>query len=284
MATARRRQAVQDEGLDETPEDAQGYRQGSVSEADLRAQVTVDVAKRLGWRPQEEWNRDPAKWVDAETFIQNTPREIEALKESRKRVAQAADAAIEDARRRGREEAQARLDAAVEEGDKEAARQAAAKVAEHSGPHPATEAWIGRNAWFRADPDAQGFAVSVINRLAAQGQSIEDQLETAEAAVRKRFPEHFGSVVTRQADDGEAEQRQQRREVPLSEMRQAPVTAPGTRTGASQPKKKGFADIPPADQALYRKYFAQKFQNRGRTAEEAQAAYAANYWANQGEE
>lgn len=281
----RRRQAEAEETiiLDEGGEPAQAYREGSVSEADVRAEVTRQVAKQLGWRPQEEWTRDPAKWVDAEAFIQNTPREIEALKESRKRVAQAADAAIEEARRRGREEAQAKLDQAVEDGDKDAARIAARQVADNSGPHPSTEAWIGRNGWFRADRRAQGLAVSVINELASQGKSIDDQLEAAEAEVRRRYPEHFEAVKPRAAEPDEVETRQTRREVPLSEMRQAPVMAAGTRSGASQPKKKGFADIPPSDQALYRKHFAKKFEGRGMKAEEAQQSYADNYWANQGE-
>jgi len=134
-------------------------------------------------------------------------------------------------------------------------------------------AWIGRNPWFNEDPDAQAMAVAEINRLAASKASIEDQLEGAEAKIRKRFPEYFGQA-----------ERPEPAEARLSEVRPAPPAVQrGTRGGESRPKEKGYADIPPGDKASYIRYFAKNYESYGLKPEEAQARYAKAYWSNKDE-
>ena len=253
--------------LDGQGEGGQDYRKGPVSEDGLA--FVREVAKRAGWTDRDEWTRDPDKWRDADEYLAETPKVIETLQERLKRTGQAADAAIEEERRRAQVEARAEIRAAAEAQDPEAAEAAAAKLARNSGPPPQTTAWIAKNQWFNTDSEAQAVAVAAVNRGAAAGLSIEDQLEAAEIAVKKRFPEHF---------PGEA----RREEVRLSERR-PPVVTPGTRTAPPSSREKTFGDIPAGDRAQYQRYFAKRMEGRGLSKAEAEAKYAKTYWAEQGE-
>lgn len=281
------------DALDETQDQEQTYRTGQVSEGDL--DLMRRVASPLGWTPKEQWQRDPAKWEDADKFLERTATEVQALKERNrelqertKRTAQAAADAIEDQRRQARQEALAEVRAATEAQDADRSQRAAERLAQVSGPPPQTVAWMGRNTWFNEDPDAQLLAAHEINRLAASGASIEDQLAAAETKVKRRFPEYFD----------QAEDREEPRETRLSESRRiAPAVQAGTRNGTQmqQPKEKAFGDVPRDVQASYRKYFAKKFEEAARneglrmgkpiTPEQARMAgetrYAASYWRNQ---
>jgi hypothetical protein len=165
--------------------------------------------------------------------------------------------------------------AAVEAKDPDEALRASRDLARTSGPPPQTVAWMGRNPWFQTDQDAQVLAVAEINRRAAMGASIEDQLEAAEQKVRLRFPEHFDPPAR-------SERQEDRGEVRLSE-RAAPVVQSGSRGGNATPKVKGFADIPSGDRALYQRHFAKRYENTGLKPEDAQAKYASAYWANKEE-
>src|SRR5258706_15243845 len=239
--------------LDENQEQEQSYRTGQVSEGEL--DLARSVAKRMGWTPKEDWKRDPAKWVDAPDFLEQTPRELESLKERNRRTAQAASDAIEETQRRARAEAEDRVRLAEPPDERVAA---ARDYAAASGPHPETLAWMGRNAWFNDDPDARNMAATEINRSAQAVLSIPEQLAAAEAKVKRRFPEYFG----------QAEQREGPREVRLSDPRPvAPAVQPGNRNGSTQQqvKEKGFGDVPTGDQAQFRKYFARKFEDAAKT-------------------
>lgn len=260
------------QALDEASQEGQTLRTGQVSEGEL--DLARSVAKRMGWTPKEDWKRDPSKWVDAPDFLENTPRELDTLKERNRRTAQAAADAIEDSRRQARIEAQAEVRAAAEAADPERAEAAAQRLAKVSGPPPQTVAWMGRNTWFNDDPDAQAMAINEINRMAGSGASIEDQLEAAEAKVKHRFPEHFGQA-----------ERPEPKEVPLRESRHIttpPAVQAGTRGADVRTKEKGFADIPAGDRALYQRHFAKRFEQTMKP-DDAQKRYAASYWANRGE-
>lgn len=256
------------QAIDDAADAGQSLRSGPVEDG----QAFIEgVAKRAGWTPKEEWKRDPDKWVDAAGYLEKTPEQVSSLKERLARTAQAAADAIEDQRRQARIEAQAEIRAAAEAKDPEAAAAAAEKLAKVSGPPPQTVAWLSRNPWFDEDADAQVLAIAEVNRVAAQGGTIEDQLKAAEAKVRKRFPEHFGEV------------KPDREEVSLRESNvKPPAVQSGTRGGNSTPKVKGFNDIPAGDRALYQKHFARRYEQTMK-AEDAQKKYANAYWANKGE-
>lgn len=258
--------------LDEHHEQDEQSKSGHITEDD----VYQSVAKQIGWTPKEEWKRDPDKWVDARTFLQKTPEEIKTLKERLKRTGQAAENVIEENNRRLRSQFEAELKAAVEAKDPEGAKVAAERLAEvkaeENKPHPATVRWIERNTWFEDDPDAQAMARSAVVRAAKQGLSVEEQLEEAEKAVKRRFPEYFPSE--RRSEEP--------KEVRLSD-RKAPQVAEGSRTTRTTPKDKAFGDIPAGDRALYKRHFQKRYESTGLKPEEAEAKYAKAYWTNKGE-
>jgi hypothetical protein len=281
-------QRAQDETLvDEHEDEGQSSRTGVITEDEHALELSRSVAKRMGWTPREDWKRDPAKWVDAPDFLEQTPRELESLKERLKRTGQAAEAAMAEAQRQAQADAEARVRAAVEAKDPDEALRASRDLARTSGPPPQTVAWMGRNPWFQTDQDAQVLAVAEINRRAAMGASIEDQLEAAEQKVRLRFPEHFDPPSSFGLRRDESAEGGGQREVRLSE-RAAPVVQSGSRGGNATPKVKGFADIHAGDRALYQKHFAARFENSIRAKdkkltaeqvqEQARGLYAATYW------
>lgn len=245
------------------------YRSGSVVEGEL--ELARSVAKRMGWTPKEDWKRDPAKWRDAPEYLEQTPKELDSLKERLRRTSQAAADAVEDERRRARIEAQNEIKAAAQAGDAERAERAAQQLERVAGPPPQTVAWIGRNPWFQEDPDAQAMAVITINRLAQQGASIEDQLAEAERAVKRRFPEHFG-----QAERDQDPAPDTRRAAPIPPQ----VQAPGRSSGDARTKAKTFADIPAADRAQAERFFIKRYMGHGLSKPDAEAKYAASYWRN----
>src|SRR6185503_9815669 len=255
--------------IDEQAEQAQ-FRSGQVPEGEL--ELARSVAKRMGWTPQEEWKRDPARWVDAPAFLENTPRELESLKERNRRTAQAAADAIEDQRRIAREEALREIREAERAGETERADAAQQRLKATEVP-PAVDQWVRANPWFNTDPVARAAAQAVSMRMS--NAPVTEQLRAAEEEVRRRFPEHFDEVEAREPPT---------RETRLSDSRRvAPAVQAGTRNGSmQQTREKGFSDIPAGDQASYRRYFQKRFESTGLKPAEAEAKYAASYWRNQG--
>ena len=259
------------EPLDDEDSSSQSSKRGPIAQSEL--DVARSVARRMGWVPLEEWTREPSSWVEADEFLDTTTKKIDNLKDRLKRTGQAADAAIEEARRRAREEAEMQLRQAARTGNEELAVQAARQVAQNAGPDPRTVAWIGRNPWFNENPAARMVAAAICDQEAANGASIEDQLERAETEVRRRFPEHF-SVMDRE----EPEMRR------LSEIRKPPSVQPGNRgTPPRSSKSNGWNDIPSGDRVQLSK-FVKKMATHNLSEADAQARLAASYWANKGDE
>ena len=260
MPRAKRADPVSDEPEDEhldQPTETDTL-SGAIPEGE--AVLGQSVAKRLGWRPKEEWTRDPDKFVDWPDFLENTPKVIAELKEQGERQARAAAAAIEEAQREKVE----RATRVIRESDDPAAREAAAK--ELQGPPPETRAWLAKNPWFDTDSRAQALAVSTVNDMAKRGASISVQLEEAESEVRKRFPEYFATGV---------EQR-------LSDVRRQATTPPqvqqGSRATTTQSTEKGFAQIPRKDREAFELHLLKPMLSMGKTKEQAEAGYAKRYW------
>lgn len=283
--------------LDAQDQDGQSSRTGLVGEADI--EVSRRVARQLGWKPKEEWERAPTNWKDAPEFLEETPRKFEELQarnraaEDRvKRTVQATADALEESRRQARIEAQAEVRAAAEAQDPERVIKAAEQLATVSGPPPQTVAWLGRNQWFNSDPDAQAFATAVVNRSARAGATIDEQLENAERETRKRFPEHFETARpeepatdTRYDPERDKPRADPNAEVRLSESRRiaaAPQVAQGSRSGSGAPKERGYNDISGADRGLFEQKLLRKYMGRGMTEQEAKTKYAASYWREQG--
>lgn len=240
-------------------------------EASPELVVSRTVARRMGWVPKEEWKRDPAKWVEADQYLENTPTEIAALKDDRRRMGNVAEAMAEEARQRGIREAEDRLKQATEKGDTDGAVAAARQM---QGPPPQTVAWLTRNPWFNSDLDAQALAAAAMLRAQNSGGGIETQLAAGEDAVRKRFPEHFGVVARIEPQETETR---------LSETRMTPPQVQGGSRGGTQqrPKEKGWGDLPSAARSQMAKAVQRAVRNHGKTEAEAQSFIARAYWSEQ---
>lgn len=246
--------------VDKVPE-VDDFRSGAVGEDDF----IQNLARKAGWVSKEEWPRDPAKHVDARAYLERLPEELETAKDRLKRTAQATEAVVEEERRRARQQAIEDLRAAERAGDADRANAAAERVANTEGPPPVVAAWVRDNPWFNDDPAARAVAAAVTDRL--KSRPIAEQLEAAEAEVKRRFPEHFGP----------AERREEQTETRLSDVRRPPPMANGTRGPGSTPKEKGWADIPPVVRTSVAR-IVKAYQSRGETQVQAEARYARSYW------
>ena len=258
-----------------------------------------EYARKLGWTSKDEWEqsgRDPEMWRDHNMFLDTSPGYFERLRKKNReyktrmeREAAAAAATIDEERRRAREEAIREAREAATAGDADRAA-AAAERAATAGPPPETQAWMAKNPWFNSDPDARALAASAVERAAAAGKSITEQLEIASNSVKKRFPEYFEEddldelpeFITRQTTRKPEETPQ--REVKMSQSAKVASAAAGTQSARvrtpNSNKEKGFNDLPSETKASYEKYFAKKFAGRYKSADEAREAYAKRYFSN----
>lgn len=252
-----------DDPVDNIAETTQTSRTGQVSEGEL--DLSRQVARRLGWVPENEWKRDPTKWTDAPEFLDRTPAIVESLQERIRRSGQVAEDLAEAARREARVQAERELREAARDGDEERTVAAANKMAGASGPPPQTTAWMARNPWFNEDPEAQAVAVAAITRATKAGETIEAQLQAGEAAVKRRFPEHFGAP--------------ERTEARLSEVRTAPAVTGGSRgTGVrSATREKGWMDIPSSERNQMQR-FVTSAMRKGQTEAQATGFLSTAYW------
>ena len=162
-------QRAEDETLvDEHDPEGQSSRTGVITEDEHALELSRSVAKRMGWTPREDWKRDPAKWVDAPDFLEQTPRELESLKERLKRTGQAAEAAMAEAQRQAQADAEARVRAAVEAKDPDEVSKGQPRPCQNLGTASTDRCMDGTNPWFETDQDAQVLAVAEIDRCSLQ--------------------------------------------------------------------------------------------------------------------
>lgn len=290
---------LQLETVDEPQQLDQSHRQGSIAQGDPDVAERINkIAQKFGHRAQEEL--DPGKaWQDPYAYLENSAdhyaklkERYGAMRERLQRTTQAAADAIEEDRRQAREAAQAEIKAAAEAQDTDRVSKAADRLEQLSPPPPQTVAWMAKNTWFHSDPDAKLIATATANRLMREGRSIEDQLQAAEAIVRKRFPEHFEGPSLDEDFLDEPSARQARREEPrqeaevrLSDSRRVqapPAVSEGNRARVGAPKEKGYNDIPQGDRFLFSQKLLPKYIGRGMTAEQAKTRWAGAYWRENG--
>ncbi len=222
----------------------------------------ASLAQEMGWVPKEQFKGDPEQWRDASTFIRagkdiqkSMSREMKELRSTVDNMARTSTSLFQQQMQAEREKLEAKFAAAVDDGDHQEAFKLSRQIEEvvkpvNNGPPPEVAAFAERNAWFNSDPLARQLAIETSDRLHKQGYSTAEQLQHAERAVRKQFPEHF----------------------PAPAKPQAHVGAPA-RT-ASTSRKQGFADLPAAAQKVAR-------DMNDRMPSITLEMYAANYFAEQ---
>jgi hypothetical protein len=200
----------------EAPAEAEAPAEGQVaSEAQAAEQPNVeDKAKRLGWTPQDQFKGDPARWVDAETFVKRGEEvlpivqannrklekaldkardEIADLKATFKEFGQFHDKTVKATYDRAKRELEGRLEQAAEVGDVDAVKAATNEISAldaemreapkpKDGPDPkfvaAFEDWQEDNEWFGKD-----------RAMTAVAHDIDDELSKTDMTPKQRFAE-----------------------------------------------------------------------------------------------
>lgn len=245
----------------ETPNEGEEQQGSEASDED---RIAESLASELGWSPKDKWRGAEEDWKPARDFLKTTVevnkargREIKSLNERVERIARTSTAMAERAAAEERAKWQERHQQAVEENDPKAALEASQHIQRLSAPQveAPVQDFASRNAsWFNVDPLATQMAMNVAQIHANKGADAATQVEEAEKAIRKRFPEYFED------------------EKPAQQPAKKPgASVPDSRSAApAKSRTKGFADLPPEakDAAL-------DFEKRGRAKKED---YAKVYW------
>lgn len=251
--------------------DVQGEREPDIDPAPVDEATPYDaLAREMGWFPRSDYKGDPEKWRAADEYIKQGVKSTKALKRDLQEVKKTADrlartsaSITERALAEQRAELEAAHDHAVDLGDRRAAREVAGEIARldlYAADQQSHDADFARdNPWYGVNEEATAYAVSVSQRLAGQGKSVDDQLEQAAAAVEKRFPELFDEQSAKKV---------------------APrVGVPTMRGSSFGLREKGFNDLP-ADAKLAWANFDKSFKARGVEAGYPKEEYVKDYFEN----
>lgn len=250
-------------------------------------QKTEARARAMGWTPKDEFKGDPAKWRDANEFVERGEREVPLLRAQNKRLEakigelsttvkefaehlskteqRAYDRAIADLKEQ-RKAALAAGDGdafeAVDEKIDQIKREAAAKAAKQAttksddGPDPVYAEWEARNAWLK-DAELSDYAEFAAQKLRAGGEKATgaEFLDMVAAKVKAQFPAKFTNP---------------RRESAQAVEGAAPARRSGGKTYADMPAearaacdrmaKNGFAGNDKAMAAFKADYVKQYFE------------------------
>lgn len=171
-----------------------------------------------GWRPKEEFDGDPDRFIDAGEFVRrgelfskidHQNRELKQLRQAIDQFKQhhanvdkaAYDRALADLKRQRKEalaegdvEKFAELDEQVE-GLKEDRDQAISRQRQESAqaqqPDPAFGQWLQKNQWYQNDPIMKGAADSFGIQLAKQGVEPLEVLKQVEKKIKEEFKHKF---------------------------------------------------------------------------------------------
>lgn len=232
-----------------------------------------DEARRLGWRPKEEWKGDTSNWVDAAEYLdraRSAPGTIRKLEERLKRQEEAQarslramQAAMERQYRDRLAAATTKLDEARKAYDAEGVDAAHREIAdlqrsaprpEPVGPPPELEAYERENEWFR-NPVLREQAKAAVDAALARQEvrpgDVAGQLEYAERVMRQAYPHLFKAETPRPA---------------------SPVDG-GGRIARPAKRGKGWEDLPSKE----RDFALQAILSPNATAKEREE-FAADYW------
>lgn len=182
-----------------------------------------ESARKMGWRPFDEYSGDPEKWVDASIFVARAPlfEKIEEEKKARRR----AESALRDFSNhyknvatteytRALESLRAEKQSAMREGDTERALHISDQIDYLRSQPPvlppdpvntAQEAselmssWVSENSWYTSDPELRAEADTIGIAIATRYQgkkSPEEILKMTSDKVKKMYPEKFDRGIS----------------------------------------------------------------------------------------
>lgn len=265
-----------DEHAAEIPQDVQETAQEPQEGAQEPIESNVeDTARRMGWRPQEEFRGPAEKWVDADTFVRKTETDVPVLRERLRHydrqiaeMQQAMRAQTEAMRAQAERAKQAQLRAiqeakikAVSEGDADAFRQletryeqlreAQIPVPQYQPPppdrDPEFQSWAAQNSWYTQDQSMRAYADKIGELVKEQNPNLvgQDFLNAVTKEVKTRFADRFTPRAS------------------------APAVEGGRSLGRG-PRKKGYSDLPAEAKAACDKFVRQGIITREQ--------YASDFW------
>lgn len=231
------------------------------------------LAAEMGWKSEGEFTGPKEKWKPARDYVlterdvsRGLKQDVKRLRDTVDRIASASSKQTERALKQQADEINRKFAEAVENKDPTAAAAAAKEMRElqaeaQPGADGANaEADFGRrHSWYGKDEDATAYAISVAQREFGKGASPEKQLEAAEEAVKKRFPELFEEGSTPKPPPS--------------------VNAPNSRSVQTK-RKKTYADLPPEAKKAAEDYAKLFKQRHDIDPEKSKATYAEDYFAN----
>lgn len=180
-----------------------------------------DRAREQGWRPKEEFEGDPSKWVSAETFvakgelierIESLGKKLKDADKTIKMLTEHHSKVKESEFKRAVEFLKSQKKVAFENGDVDKIIEIDEKIAEvketqkaqkqqeqvnNETPevHPDFTSWVSENKWYnknsemRADADAFGEAYARNN----PNKTPAEVLEYVSTKIKKAYPEEFSN-------------------------------------------------------------------------------------------
>lgn len=182
-----------------------------------------EKARKMGWTPKDEFRGDPAKWRDAEEFVdrgenmlpilrktvEKQQREMAELQKSILEMREYHSKTEQRAYAKAYGELKAQQMQAVAEGNTEAFQQLDQEIEnlqkevtqkpkdenKAQDVHPDYPEWEARNRWVKTDPVMLAYGEAQVEyiRRTKPGMSYAEQLEEVTKAVKKEFPEKFSN-------------------------------------------------------------------------------------------
>lgn len=194
---------------------------------------TEEKAREMGWRPQEEWDGDPERWMPAEEFVERNER----LKTRGDKILQADNAKLtkeldelkhtvtdlksyltkneQRAYQRALDDLKSKQRQAVEEGDTaafDAVQKQMEKVQKQAsedqeqapdnrqtdqGDSPEFKAWHAENPWYGQDPTMTVKANEIAPQLAPFASNEREHYDMVAKYIQDNFPDKFGKATGR---------------------------------------------------------------------------------------
>lgn len=194
------------------------------------------LAIEAGWKPADQWKGDGH--MPASQFLKHQVArareksdELKSLNKRMDKLARTSASIAQAQLREQREELEGKYADMVAANKPNEARRISQQIDQLEAsdtPDDVAADFKARNAsWFDKDDEATALAFGVCEREARKGTSYEEQLEKAEAAVKKRFPELFQTAEP-------------------AIRRQAPaVNAPSSRSAPARSREVTLQTLPP---------------------------------------
>jgi hypothetical protein len=163
------------------------------------------LARDMGWSPEDEYRGNKESWIPADEFIKRTAKinkaqreKLERMEQSIEKIAATSERVMKDRLAEQKRELERQFEAAVEVGDVRLAKQTQAQISglekqADTGPNHA-DRFKAENPWFQSNDEATAYAITIAGMEAQKGADPEKQLKAAREAVQKRFPELFPST------------------------------------------------------------------------------------------